>query len=79
MKLTRFLGSSADGKISEAQVSIRQKSSEEPGLMNSVDPNAEPWIYLIFQPSGTQGWHCKLQKYLVEEEFQEINISRMLQ
>jgi len=27
-----------------------------------MDPNVEPWIYLLFYSYGTQGWHCNLTK-----------------
>jgi len=27
-----------------------------------MDPNVEPWIYPLFYPYGTQGWHCHLTK-----------------
>ncbi|XP_018404137.1 PREDICTED: uncharacterized protein LOC108780818 [Cyphomyrmex costatus] len=52
----------ADGEIPESYVTIRNKSTKILQNVSTMDPNVEPWIYPLFYPYGTQGWHCNLTK-----------------
>ena len=47
----------ADGEIPESYVTIRNKNTKKLEIVNSMDPNVEPWIYPLFYPYGTQGWN----------------------
>ncbi|XP_015116448.1 uncharacterized protein LOC107040743 [Diachasma alloeum] len=50
----------ADGEIPESYVSIRVKATKELTYISTMDPNVEPWIYPLFYPNGTRGWHDKM-------------------
>jgi len=52
----------ADGEIPESYVTIRNRSTKTLQNVSTMDPNVEPWIYPLFYPYGTQGWHCNLTK-----------------
>ncbi|KYM96549.1 ATP-dependent DNA helicase PIF1 [Cyphomyrmex costatus] len=52
----------ADGEIPESYVTIRNKNTKILQNVSTMDPNVEPWIYPLFYPYGTQGWHCNLTK-----------------
>ncbi|XP_072760469.1 uncharacterized protein [Anoplolepis gracilipes] len=52
----------ADGEIPESYVTIRNRDTKTVQNVSSMDPNVEPWIYPLFYPYGTQGWHCNLTK-----------------
>jgi len=52
----------ADGEIPESYVTIRNKNTKTSQTVSTMDPNVEPWIYPLFYPYGTQGWHCHLTK-----------------
>lgn len=52
----------ADGDIPESYVTIRNKNTKELKTVSSMDPNVEPWIYPLFYPYGTQGWHRNLKR-----------------
>jgi len=50
----------ADGEIPESYVTIRNRRTKSLQNISTMDPNVEPWIYPLFYPYGTQGWHCNL-------------------
>ncbi|XP_029678787.1 uncharacterized protein LOC115244912, partial [Formica exsecta] len=52
----------ADGEIPESYVTIRNRNTKILQKVSIMDPNVEPWIYLLFYPYGTQGWHRYLTK-----------------
>jgi len=52
----------ADGEIPESYVTIRNKNTKTLQTVSTMDPNVELWIYPLFYPYGTQGWHCHLTK-----------------
>ncbi|KYN16225.1 DNA repair and recombination protein pif1, mitochondrial [Trachymyrmex cornetzi] len=52
----------ADGEIPESYVTIRNRNTKTLQNVSTMDPNVEPWIYPLFYPYGTQGWHCNLTK-----------------
>ncbi|KMQ89447.1 hypothetical protein RF55_10925 [Lasius niger] len=52
----------ADGEIPEAYVTIRNRNNKTLQNVSIMDPNVEPWIYPLFYPYGTQGWHRYLTK-----------------
>lgn len=47
----------ADGDIPESYVTIRNKSNKSLQFVSTMDSNVEPWIYPLFYPFGTRGWH----------------------
>ena len=62
MKLLQYFRLSADGEIPDSYVIIRNKSTKELQIVSSMDPNVEPWIYPLFYPHGSQGWHRNMQR-----------------
>jgi len=52
----------ADGEIPESYVTIRNRNTKILQNVSTMDPNVEPWIYPLFYPYGTQGWHNNLTK-----------------
>ena len=52
----------ADGDIPESFVPIRNKNTKELKIVSSMDHNVEPWVYPLFYPYGTQGWHMNLTR-----------------
>jgi len=52
----------ADGEIPESYVTIRNRNTKALQNVSTMDPNVEPWIYPLFYPYGTRGWHCNLRK-----------------
>ncbi|KMQ88044.1 hypothetical protein RF55_12537, partial [Lasius niger] len=52
----------ANGDIPESYVTVRNKSTKILQHVSSMDPNVEPWIYPLFYPYGTRGWHRYLTK-----------------
>ncbi|XP_071582399.1 uncharacterized protein [Temnothorax nylanderi] len=52
----------ADGEIPESYVVVRNKNTKTLQNISIMNPNVEPWIYPLFYPYGTQGWHCHLKK-----------------
>ncbi|XP_044019996.1 uncharacterized protein LOC122860307 [Aphidius gifuensis] len=49
----------ADGEIPGSYVSIRNKQTKKLELVSSMNPNIEPWVYPMYYPHGTRGWHDK--------------------
>lgn len=52
----------ADGEIPESYVTIHNKNTKILQNVSIMDSNVEPWIYPLFYPYDTQGWHCYLTK-----------------
>lgn len=52
----------ADGEIPEAYVVICNKSTKKLQTVSTMDPNVEPWIYPLYHPTGSQGWHRDLMR-----------------
>ena len=56
-EVAAIFSTTADGEMSDSYVVVRNKATKELQTVSSMDPNVEPWIYPIFYPYGTQGWH----------------------
>ncbi|XP_068990456.1 uncharacterized protein [Neodiprion pinetum] len=52
----------ADGEIPESYVTIRNKNTRRLQSVSTIDPNLEPWVYPLFYPFGTRGWHRDLRQ-----------------
>ncbi|KYM94629.1 ATP-dependent DNA helicase PIF1 [Cyphomyrmex costatus] len=61
-EVATIFSTTADGDIPESYVIIRNKSTKILQKVSTMDPNVEPWVYLLFFPYGTQGWHRNLIK-----------------
>ena len=46
-----------DGEIPDTYVIISNKDTKELQRVSLMDPNVEPWIYPLFYPHGSRGWH----------------------
>ena len=61
-EVAAIFSTTADGKIPESYVTIRNKNTKNLQYVSTMDPNVEPWIYPLFFPYGNQGWHQNLQR-----------------
>ncbi|XP_011878931.1 PREDICTED: uncharacterized protein LOC105568104, partial [Vollenhovia emeryi] len=61
-EIAAVFSTTADGEIPESYVIIRNKNTKTLQKVSIMDPNVEPWIYPLFYPYGTQGWHRDLKK-----------------
>ncbi|XP_025262562.1 uncharacterized protein LOC112637334 [Camponotus floridanus] len=61
-EVAAVFSTTADGEIPESYVTIRNKNTKTLQKVSIMDPNVEPWIYPLFYPYGTQGWHRDLKK-----------------
>jgi len=61
-EVAAVFSTTADGEIPESYVIIRNKNTKTLQKVSIMDPNVEPWIYPLFYPYGTQGWHRDLKK-----------------
>lgn len=52
----------SDGEIPNSYVAIRNRNTIILQQVSIMDPNVEPWIYPLFYPYGTRGWHRNLMK-----------------
>lgn len=52
----------SDGEIPDSYVTIRNKNTKVLQQVSAMTPNVEPWIYPLFYPYGTRGWHHNLMK-----------------
>lgn len=54
----------ADGEIPDSYVTICNKNIKTLQKVSIMVyyPNVEPWVYPLFYPHGTQGWHRDLKK-----------------
>lgn len=56
-EVAAVFSTTADGEIPGAYVIVRNKKTKELQKVSTMDPNVEPWIYPLFYPNGTRGWH----------------------
>jgi len=61
-EVAAVFSTTADGEIPESYVIIHNKNTKTLQKISTMDPNVEPWIYPLFYPYGTQGWHRHLKK-----------------
>ncbi|XP_058789684.1 uncharacterized protein LOC131663341 [Phymastichus coffea] len=56
-EVAAVFSTTADGEIPESYATIRNKRTKDLKFVSTMNPNVEPWIYPLFYPYGTQGWH----------------------
>ncbi|XP_058790186.1 uncharacterized protein LOC131663673 [Phymastichus coffea] len=56
-EVAAVFSTTADGEIPESYVTFRNKRTKDLKFVSTMNPNVEPWIYPLFYPYGTQGWH----------------------
>ncbi|XP_058810553.1 uncharacterized protein LOC131675552 [Phymastichus coffea] len=61
-EVAAIFSTTADGEISESYITIRNKNTKNLEIVSSLDPNVEPWIYPLFYPYGTRGWHTNMYR-----------------
>lgn len=61
-EVAAVFSTTSDGEIPESYVTIRNKNTKSLQTISSMDPNVEPWIYPLFYPFGTAGWHRDLTR-----------------
>ncbi|KAL7291872.1 hypothetical protein TKK_0014431 [Trichogramma kaykai] len=59
-EVAAVFSTTADGEIPESYVTIRNKRTKTLQYVSTMDPNVEPWIYPLFYPYGTRGWHSEI-------------------
>ena len=53
---------SAIGEIPESYVTIFNNCRKSLKIVNSLDPNVEPWTYPIFYPYGSKGYEINMMR-----------------
>ncbi|XP_024873836.1 uncharacterized protein LOC112455867, partial [Temnothorax curvispinosus] len=61
-EVAAVFSTTADGEIPETYVTIYNKCNKTLQQVSIMDPNVEPWIYPLYYPYGTQGWHGNLRR-----------------
>ncbi|XP_058789100.1 uncharacterized protein LOC131663051 [Phymastichus coffea] len=61
-EVAAIFSTTADGEIPESYVSIRNKNMKSLQFVSTMDPNVEPWVYPLFYPYGSSGWHRNLMR-----------------
>ncbi|KAB0792783.1 hypothetical protein PPYR_00660 [Photinus pyralis] len=59
-EVAAVFSTTADGDIPESYVTVRNKSDKSLQYVSTMDANVEPWIYPLFYPYGTRGWHSAI-------------------
>ena len=54
-EVAAVFSTTADGKIPESYVTIRNKNTKQLQYVSSMDENVEPWTDPLFYPHGTKG------------------------
>lgn len=76
-EVAAIFSTTADGEIPESYVTIRNKNTKELQCVSSMDPNVEPWIYPLFYPYGSRGWHRNLQRIKGNDDGQSRRVTRL--
>ncbi|XP_058805583.1 uncharacterized protein LOC131672400 [Phymastichus coffea] len=66
-EVAAIFSTTADGEIPESYVTIRNKNTKVLQYVSTMDPNVEPWIYPLFYPYGSRGWHRNLERIKVND------------
>ena len=66
----------ADGEIPDSFVSIRNKNTKVLKYVSTMDPNVEPWLYPLYYPYGTPGWHDEMTKVDSNRRVTRLNYVR---
>ncbi|XP_058810469.1 uncharacterized protein LOC131675487 [Phymastichus coffea] len=75
-EVAAIFSTSADGEIPESYITIRNKNTKVLQYVSSLDPNVEPWIYPLFYPYGTQGWHVNMFRTDHERKITRLDYAR---
>lgn len=59
-EVAAVFSTTADGEIPESYITIRNINTKTLQFVSTMDPNVEPWIYPLFYPYGTRGWHSEI-------------------
>lgn len=61
-EVAAIFNTTADGEIPDSYVTIRHRNSRELKTLSSCNRDVEPWIYPLFYPFGTRGWHPAISR-----------------
>jgi len=61
-EVAAIFSTTADGDIPDCYVTIRNKCDKTLKYVSTMNPNVEPWIYPMYYPHGTQGWHDNIKQ-----------------
>ncbi|XP_058809674.1 uncharacterized protein LOC131674878 [Phymastichus coffea] len=76
-EVAAIFSTTADGEIPESYVTIRNKHTKELQCVSSMDPNVEPWIYPLFYPYGSRGWHRNLERIKMNNDDPSRRVTRL--
>ena len=60
-EVAAIFSTTADGEIPDSYVVIRNKNTRSLQQVSTMDANVEPWVYPLYYPHGSQGWHKDLK------------------
>ncbi|XP_043468331.1 uncharacterized protein LOC122502376 [Leptopilina heterotoma] len=75
-EVAAIFNTNSEGEIPESYVTIYNNSSKSLQLVNSLDPNVEPWTYPIFYPKGSMGYDINMLRNDKESWLKKHKISR---
>ncbi|XP_058789056.1 uncharacterized protein LOC131663017 [Phymastichus coffea] len=61
-EVAAIFSTTADGEIPEFNVTIRNKNTKTLQCISTMNQNVKPWIYPLFYPYGTRGWHQNIMR-----------------
>ena len=76
-EVAAIFSTTADGEIPESYVTIRNKNTKKLQYVSTMDPNVEPWVYPLFYPYGTQGWHRDLERIKRNDNDNNRRVTRL--
>ncbi|XP_058799382.1 uncharacterized protein LOC131668913 [Phymastichus coffea] len=76
-EVAAIFSTTADGEIPESYVTIRNKNTKVLHYVSTMDPNVEPWIYPLFYPYGSRGWHKNIECAKINENDKTRRVTRM--
>ncbi|XP_058796825.1 uncharacterized protein LOC131667435 [Phymastichus coffea] len=76
-EVAAIFSTTPDGEIPESYVTIRNKNTKVLKCVSTMDPNVEPWIYPLFYPYGSQGWHRNLERIKINDNDINRRVTRL--
>ncbi|XP_058789586.1 uncharacterized protein LOC131663282 [Phymastichus coffea] len=76
-EVAAIFSTTADGEIPESYVIIRNKNTKVLQYVSTMDPNVEPWLYPLFYPYGSRGWHKNLERIKMNDNDPSRRVTRM--
>ncbi|XP_058799201.1 uncharacterized protein LOC131668782 [Phymastichus coffea] len=76
-EVAAIFSTTADGEIPESYVTIRNKHTKLLQCVSTMDPNVAPWIYPLFYPYGSRGWHRNLERIKIHDNDITRRITRL--